>query len=142
MPTFFESSDVVSAPQIKFAYFFKAIESLEICDSACNEQSLIPVYCDWDIAEPQRATPPLIWTSILSKKSDITPEIIQHRFEELVFLYRKPEILGTYDGPAFTPGTQIKKQSKSTTETSFSLLEHKYCQLRTYVNFGNARGAQ
>lgn len=65
MPTFFENSDVASAQQIKFAYFVKAIESLEICDSACNEQSPFPIHYDWDIAGHEGTTTPLIWTSTL-----------------------------------------------------------------------------
>jgi len=124
VPTFFERSDVASASQIKLAYFVKTIELLEICDSACNEPSLIPSYYDRDIAEHQGATPPLIWNSTVSKKCDITPEIS-----------------GNHYSPAFRLSTQIKKQCESTIFI-FCLSAYDFYNLRATEHIGNVWEAQ
>lgn len=95
-------------------------------DQACNEQSPIPTFHEWDVAENQGTSDPLLWISTYSRKNDPTPEIIQFTFDELESFCRNPESLGTDDWHQFSPSAPLKSQCNEALDVSCSFLAYEF----------------
>lgn len=98
-------------------------------DQACNEQSPIPTFHEWDIAENQGTHDPLLWISTYSRKNDPAPEIVQFTFDELESFCGDLEILGTDDRHQFNPSAPLKSQCNATLDVSCSFSAYEFDHL-------------
>lgn len=102
-------------------------------DHACNEQSPIPNFYDWDSAENHGASDPLIWISTFSSsKQDITPAIVPLTFQELKSFCSEPE-RNSVEFNSFSPITFIKSQCGSSVDACCSFLAYEFDQLPEHV---------
>lgn len=101
-------------------------------DHACNKQSPIPNFYDWDIAENHGTPDPLIWISTFSNKQEIKPVIVQLTFEELES-FCSSLAQDSDEWITYSPSTLVKSQNNSGFDACCSFLAYEFDQLPEQV---------
>lgn len=101
-------------------------------DHACNKQSPIPNFYDWDIAENHGTLDPLIWISTFSNKQEIKPAIVQLTFEELES-FCSSLAQDSDEWITYSPSTLVKSQNNSGFDACCSFLAYEFNNLPEHV---------